>query len=365
MRDDLVRALALVRRATQGHVEDFEQAITLASMCLTSRLSRRQRMQTLYTLGLCHAGKGELEQASLLVDAALDLAHQLAEPEACARLAYFAGSMERARSHYESGADYQSLCIALLQELSTDEEPADTALALDGLILQMTCLFGLGRFDLASDRIASARRILTFSSVDIQRAASVEWVAALLYRWTGQSALALQHALAAAQSIEEHASSPGEFMSLGRIQTVVADIALDLAEPSSPWPASRGLEPFLAIARPSVKKAIVLARGAADDPGRGIATLAQVRYQRLSGHGTDRIGAIEAVIRSALKLGDPDLLIQAQTALGHEYAAQGETKTALSRYRTAVDLAHRHHVPVLGVWARRAILYESEMRSDL
>jgi hypothetical protein len=151
----------------------------------------------------------------------------------------------------------------------------------------------------------------------------------------------------------------------GRIQSVVADIALDLAETFPPGAHGGGARSaFVTLAGPYIERALGLTRESQDVGGEGMALLAHARYSRARRLNEDRLPAIEGVLRTARRLGDVALLAQAHTALGSELTARHESEAALVCYRQVLDALQGSDVPALGIWAHRAIVHADELRSN-
>jgi tetratricopeptide (TPR) repeat protein len=357
----LRRAFALLRHGVRK-VDAFLEAYVLACHCLTIPQSPRQRLQVFHALGLAYLGLGELAQALTTVEIAVDLAEHLPDLPACAELAYLAGSLARAQTEYPLGADHLAYAAELLVKLSDDDDPADTALMIDVLIMHATCLYALQAYDAAWAAIDWARLLVSRPPGDSLRAAAIAWVAAILLRWTGDSARGLQQALAASEVYAEQGTSPSHQMALGRVQTIVAECALDHAAAGSTGLVGFARDAYLRIAGPAVRRATLLACETGDTPGGGTALLARVRAERLRGRQTDRLATIASVLKRASKLGEPDLAIQAYTTRGDEFAARQESGSALASYQLADELSIRYTVPVLGFFARRALAHASEDR---
>jgi len=355
----LQQAFALLRHGG-GQLSAYLDACALACSCLTLSQSPRQRLQVFHALGLAYLGLGELAQALTTVEIAVDLAEGLPDLAACAELAYLAGSLARGQGKYALGADYLAYAAALLVDLGDEDDPADTALMIDTLTMHATCLYALQGYDAAWAAIDWARLLVSRPPGDPLRAASIAWVAAILHRWTGDSARGLEQALAASEVYALQGTSTSHQMALGRLQTIVAECALDLAAASSAGLVGFGHETYLRIAGPAVRRATLLARETHDIGGGGTALLARVREERLRGRGTDRLATIGSVLKRASRLGEPDLAIQAYTVRGDEFAARQELGSALASYRLADELSTRHTVPVLGLFSRRALGRASE-----
>ena len=142
---------------------------------------------------------------------------------------------------------------------------------------------------------------------------------------------------------------------LARLQRVIAECALDLAEGSSPRLSGFGRDAYLGIARPAIEQALVIAKETSDLSGEGMALLVQAREERLRGEQTDRLTTIHAVLDCAEQLEDPALAILAYTARGQELAARDEREAALDAFQTADDVSLQYYLPVLGLAGRRAV----------
>lgn len=194
-----------------------------------------------------------------------------------------------------------------------------------------------------------------------QRSAEISWVKALVHRWSGRPEVALRHAMAAA----EEYSALNQLSSLGRIATVVADTALDLVESfgASAMPQTMSLpqQLYAALAKPYVVLAMDTLQKKGDDPiGVMLATLTQARLERITHQDTERLAKIAEVITFALKQANPEILSMAQTTLGDEFRACGETEQSLVCYRLALDTLRATEYPVIGIWAKRRLLQAAE-----
>jgi hypothetical protein len=176
-------------------------------------------------------------------------------------------------------------------------------------------------------------------------------------------------------------ASPRAALPLARLNAVVAEIALDAVDPLGNAPyrssppdlnAERGASysHLIATARHHVQQALrlsgeVSAKGWPDaEPLIGIARLALARYERIIRRPSDRVGSIEAVTHSAQKMGDWSLLAQAYTTLGFEFAQGGHRDASLRCHYLALDALAYTSTPVLGAWARRAILRDQEFHLE-
>jgi hypothetical protein len=356
--DELRGVFALLQTAEERDAS--LQAYDRLRSCIQRPHSRHQQLQLFYALGLTFLRLGETELAQTTVETALDLADRLPDLAATAELMYLAGSVAYATGAYKPGADYLTSAGALLTQLGDEDDPADTALMIDALSTNALCLYSLQAYPAAWAAVKEARLLVARPPGDPLRAGTLALLAALLHRWTGDPARGLQEAMAGAEAYAEWGVTRIQRLYLARMQRVVAECALDLAEASAPHLTGLGRDTYLRIARPAIQRALALARETDDAASRGMALLIQAREQRLRGKQTNRLATIAAVIKSAEELEDPALAILAYTARGEELAARNEREAALESFQTADDVSLQYQVPVLGVTARRALGHASE-----
>jgi hypothetical protein len=208
--------------------------------------------------------------------------------------------------------------------------------------------------------VEAARCLLPTVAAGPLQGAAVEWIATLLDRWRGDSWPALGRSLA---TLEAYGGA-GPSKSQGRIQTVVADIALDLAETLPRDSTISARDEFLVLAAKHADNAIQLASAFGDVAGAGIARLAHIRFSRLAGRNQDRRQAIAAVEATARRLDDRPLLGQTLAAMGDELLDLGYPGAAGDCFRDAITTLCGSRSPALAVWPRRALLLASERSDD-
>ena len=352
----LTSAYALLWHPSPGA---YLRAYMLVAPCLRLSKSRRQQAQVFFALGAALLGDHAPNAGIENLGAALEIAEELDDLVACAELAHLSGAAARAYSQYALAADCQQYSLSQLRTLNGDGLPVDPQLEIGVLTALATCQFLLGDYEVARQHLDDTSRLSSFVADTDPKAAAIEWVAALLSRWSGQKEHALRHAVAAAE-IYSQANSPAQHMAYARIQATVADIALDLAESLK----DQGRQAFLALARPFARNAVKLTHDLGDISGEIPARLARVRYERVAGLSTDRLRLIESLRRRAQEIGDMACVCQTWTALGQELMHQGNTDSALNVYRRAVDVSIRYEMPANGHWAQRALFLDAEMRDN-
>jgi tetratricopeptide (TPR) repeat protein len=217
--------------------------------------------------------------------------------------------------------------------------------------------FYTGHFRRAELRLHQAQRLIPSLTEHRElEAANLTWVQAHLDRTRDQSDLALLPAIA----VSEVYSRLAPPVSQDRIHVFVAATALDIAAKVENGPSAINRAPFLLLARSHLARTDQLVREAHDRHGRVLAQVMRARYNLLSGHTADRIGALEKAIQMAQRLEDEALLAEGLTALGDEFAARGERESALNCYRQVLQALDGSQIPALGTFAQRALLRDQE-----
>lgn len=344
------------------------EALTLMQPVQALPMSARQLMRVWYVMAQGWAAGAAYNDALPYLDEALAQACLLEDLGALTELAYLRGEIHGAILEFGLAAGDLKMALEALRALSSEAESADPDMELNILVPLSSYAFVTACYDEAAQYIAQARRLIRLTPGHTLEAAAIEWVEALLYRWSGQPELALRNALQAAACYlqPQIAATP---LARARIFTVVADCALDLAESLPPQPHF-ARDSLIGLARPYAVFAVKTARDTenAQSPENeavhGLTMLTRARYDRIAhrAHRThDRTATIERVVRSATHLGDKQLLAQAYTALGHEFAAHGDAEPALNCYRQALDVQSTGDAAALAVWARRGLLRAAEM----
>src|SRR5262249_19423475 len=321
----------------------------------------RQRLSLEYLLAWAAERQDDLHGAIEHLDTTLDLAESLRDQPGYSELAWRAGTASHQLGYYADAHHYYSIALTALRALNPTLRQGDsvsTRLELDLVLRLASVEFELTAFPAAARRLEDATALLRPLGPSARmQAASLDWIHAVLCRWQGEHALALQAAVRAADDLEQLAAPD----LLARIQLVVVDIALDMVERFPYSSTSLAHTSHLALAQPYVHSALQLTRRAGDPAGEGMARLALHRWQRLESRAINGVAAVEAVARAATMEENMGLLGRAQTALGDEFMLQGEREAALTCYRSAREILERHKFRALAIWPQRALLSASEL----
>jgi tetratricopeptide (TPR) repeat protein len=351
-----------------NHIDEpYQHALARAEYCLTLSMSLRQRMLVKWAQSMGYIGLMEWRQGSDCLDDALELAEQLGDVPSCAEIAFFNGSACSADLNYESARDYNSHALSLLQELSGSEQSIHPDFEARILLNLASSDFTLEMYEDAQAHIAQAHILielpLTHAPQDALRSrqlANLYWIEAILQRWIGIPEMALHLALKA-YDLYSQASSPTLLSQLATISSVTAETALDLAETISSNPVSDARIAYLEVARPYVEAALKAAHAAQDDLAAGLALLTDIRYRIVRSEPVDFESLTTAVLKTADDRHNPAVAIQAYTTLGRAFATRKQRTVAADCFRQATTIADASRLPSMSMWARRALIWESEL----
>jgi tetratricopeptide (TPR) repeat protein len=315
-------------------------------------MSQCQRLHVVYVFALAYAANGDYRKALQALDEALELAYEQGDAGDMLEILHLRGGNHRAVLQFHDAIEDFEDSLALTREERDRVGSSDISLELDLLTQLAGFQFQFMRFDVVEGLLGDARRLTPLAPDARLPAATLWWMEAHLHRTRGEPERALRPALTAAEIY----ATEGPPISAARIESVAADVVMDLAA-TLPRESDRG--GLLTLAESHIQSALSLAHEARDEIGQGIVLLSHVRHSRLSGRNEDRVAGIEGVVRMA-RGRDEALLAQALTALGDELASQQQSESAFHLYREAVHVAQRSNLPVYGLAARRALLQESE-----
>ncbi|GAC1454774.1 MAG: hypothetical protein PVSMB4_15350 [Ktedonobacterales bacterium] len=353
--DEIVRR----RPATQGYQRARAHLMpyTFYPMC------KPQRLLVTYVLAMSYAAEREYGSALEALNEALNLVEELGDRGAFAELAFLRAAAHRAQCQYVEAARYHRVCIETLWELGMTKgnEAVDPALELSCLVDLAAVQTMLADFAAADWCLHESQRLSLEVPEARLEAGMIPWVRAVSGRYRGDLASALRDAMHACDIYADAAA--GAPAAQARIQIVVADIALDMAEQAKEGKRYTARSAHLRLAAPYVKQGLKLARSGGDRTGEGLALLAHARYARLTKRNTSRQGTIESVLRLADDLDDPTLRGQAYIVLGQERAAQGESIDAqVDCYDRATEELSGTDLRAIAMLARRAALRAREQR---
>lgn len=326
-----------------------------------------QRLRLGYVLGMCYAGLDAYTDALRHLAAALAIAADERDQQAYAEIAFLSGSVKNATGRFAGGMTDQVLCVTATRELREQAAAvgrSDASLAgleMLALVSLSTAQFMRAHFDDSASLLREAAHLFDGDPQTDLAAANITWMRAIHERWKGSLESALSHAQRAAE-VYARSGPPAGY---GRIQAIVADIAMDLAESFPVAAPGYGRDAYLTLARPYVDRALALAREQHDRGGEGIALLAVARATRLETVGLgNTLATLESVLYLADEMSDTGLRAQTYFALGQEYESRGYFSQAQACYRHALHELDGTEAVAMRLWPHRALLLSQEMHPD-
>ena len=338
-----------------------------------------QRLRLEYALALAYTGEDALPQALDCLISALTIAERLYDFGAQVELGYLAGAILTMLSQYPDAYQLYHEARETLRGLAQDGALPDPVFELNITIRMAGCVWELGQFSVCQRHLDEAFALRATEAPDAAlEAATLAWMDAQLARVLGRPAQAYSQATAAAEGFHD-LDQP---LNAARSQIIAAECALDLTQakglhtsgilPQSLSPrvspplvrhgeafSSERLRDILRQAGVAAKRGRTLARELNDEGGVGMARLAQRRYDRAVGReGSPEkgIAQIEAVIRTARRIGDMSLHGRALTALGEELVLAGRLEAARVIYERARLVLEEHELGGLAFWPRSALI---------
>lgn len=346
--------------AMQIDIDPFFAAYQHALACFDLPMSLRQRLQACYAAAAaCVAGEAYNEGLRYLGEA-FELAEDLDDWAAWVELVALHAAVDSELYRYQRAAGYLADGLDVLKHAThMTRQPRWATLTVDLLLAHAACDYVLEDYATAQESLDQAS-IMTdeLPNADLtRRRPSISWMKAIVARWRNDPAHALVQAQQAATAFST-ATTPASSRSWGRLQSILADISLDLAEGLPPAPPHMP-EMFLQLGSQYAADAVQYNQRTGDTIGEGIALLAQSRSDRLARLPSDRVNTIQQVIASAEQVGDAALMAQGYTALGIELLARTSSTisdSGLNCLRMALNVARSYEIPALGAWARRALV---------
>jgi tetratricopeptide (TPR) repeat protein len=353
----LDRAYRFLKRAP-SHSDDYYAAYREVIPYRSLPVSLQQQMHLEYVLAQAYMGTGDLPEALASANKAMELAEDLHDHTAGVELWYLGGAAKVIQNAPREAADYFVRSLVTLWDLDQGDGPVDPAFELDLLIRLAATEYEQANYDSSALYLHEARALArTWVPDDTLQSATIVWLDAQLLRWAGDLSKALSTAMGSAEIFDRMAPSS---TSAGRIQIIVAETALDLAESFASDPPSHAQLAYVGLAESYAQHGRDLCRASDDAIGQGLAQLALQRIGRLRGQSEHRIGVIEDVARTARQVGDIALLGRSQASLGDEFETLRQYTAARNSYQRAWRLLEEHDLRAMAKWPHRSFLHLAE-----
>lgn len=349
---------AALRRAYQqlakgGGTAAYLEAFNFIAGILDAEMSRRQRLATLFVAALALACDDPPSAAVEVIDEALDLALELGVERAQESLLFLRASVNRFILQVPDAVEDLRLCLDVIKAQSELREltPTELDTQLEAYLRLAQSEFLIGHYDDTERLLNWAAALIPRVPANVKAPSLLAWTRALVFRWRGAYELALTQAMEAADGYAKH-GHPGM---ISRIQGIVGEIALDLAERCQHNEQPLACAGFLALAEPYIERAIEIAAASDYGSSETMAFITHARLGLLRGEEQDRTEFLEELAHRAAEHQDVAVMGQAYTQLGRECEGRGDITAARHWYRHALAILQESQMTALGVWAQRAL----------
>jgi hypothetical protein len=297
-----------------------------------AKIAPNQQVRTSLLFARAHEADHEYSDAVRYVDRALEIASEGRGLDEYPDLLVYHAKLQRALLHYDVAfQDIRDSLVLRTAHVHGDPTRIEPNLRLELLALQANYALQSAQFECAEQLVTQAIKLIPLAPKSPLTVGDVIWVRARLNWCRGLNSQALEDALHVDTIYSKYAPPD----SYGRLQSVIAQIYLDLADELPIDAAGTKKTFYLREALHAMVKAEKLARQWNDPPGSTIAQLTRLSWDRLSGHSSDRIGTLDGIIYE-VRRHDDALLAQALISRGDELAACGEPELAGNLYRQTI-----------------------------
>ncbi|HEU5438086.1 MAG TPA: hypothetical protein VFU88_02255 [Ktedonobacterales bacterium] len=341
----------------------YASALACLEFVIDAPMSKRQRLAYLFVRSLALATYDPPSPALDPLDEALELAIERDIGRAQEDLLLLRASVNHAILQVPDAIEDLRDCLGLIAVQAEHREltPAERDTRLQALLQRAGHEFLVGDPESCEQLLDRAAVLIPQVPGNLLAPSTLAWTRALLLRWRGQYEVALHHAMAAAEGYARH-GAPGM---TSRIQGIVADIALDLAERAQHNGQELAPRAFLDIAERYLQSAIEVAAAADFESSQTMAFITHARLRQLQHEPGDRSDWLQELADLSLQHADMAVAAQAYTQLGREHEAIGDDEAASAWYTKALAVLKESQLSALGIWAQRGLWrIQGEMSPD-
>lgn len=330
---------------------------------LVAPMAKNQRLRVLVILVACGAASDPPSAALRPLDEALRLSRELNDVHARLELLLIGAYVNRYMARYVDAQERLREWLETVESLKARGEwrPEDAITMLHVMLRRAQVEFNLGQLGECwwwLDRVA-AQLAEIGEHPDSQ--ARLAWMRALAYQRAGEYEEALAEAGAAVGYY--HKLRDPEMVS--RVETLTAEILLDLAEERRTQDDDTASAVYLAQAEPHIERAVHLAFHGGFGASEALARIMRARWQRLQGMPGDRLPLLEELANKARQNQDMPTACLAYTAMGEECEAVSDLTSAREWYERAIMVVKDLKIESVAVRPRRALArLEGEMDAD-
>jgi tetratricopeptide (TPR) repeat protein len=337
------------------NMQSYWDALDCLRPVLNDEMSARQRAHVLFIVALGLATQDKPTVALLPIDEAFELTLALDEVAGQLDLLLLRASVNRAISQVSDAVEDMRDYLLLLADGADQRAGAapdpQLPMRVDATLHLAGSEWILGNDETCEQLLNHAAQLLQQAPGSELQVGLLAWTRALLYRWRGDLDQALIEGMRAAE-IYTRAGAPNM---ASRIQGVVAEIVMDVAERYRDQAQPQASADFLTLAQGYAQRARDLAGTDETNASWIMAAITSVRLERLCDAPGDPAARVQRLTALANLRPDVAAKAQAYTELGREYEAAGDRTTAIAWYQRAVAILVEHKMVALAFWARRAL----------
>ncbi|HEY7092450.1 MAG TPA: hypothetical protein VH393_04690 [Ktedonobacterales bacterium] len=320
---------------------------------LDAPMAKSQRLRVLMILVACGAASDPPTAALRPLGEALRLSRELNEVRARLELlligAYVNRFMSRAVDAQENLREW--LETVELLKARGEWRPEDGVTMLHVMLRRAQVEFNLRQLGECWWWLDQAAAQLAEIGEHPDAQARLSWMRALAY----QSEREYEEALAEAGAAVGYYHKLRDPEMVSRVETLIAEILLDLAEERRPLDDDTASTAYLAQAEPHIERAVQLAFHGGFEASEALARIMRARWQRLQGMPGDRLPLLEELANKARQNQDMPTACLAYTAIGEECEAVSDLTSARGWYERAIAVVRDLKIESVAVRPRRAL----------
>jgi tetratricopeptide (TPR) repeat protein len=327
---------------------------------LVAPMAKSQRLRGLVILVACGAASDPPSAALRPLGEALRLSRELNEIRMRLELLLIGAYVNRFMSRVVDAQENLREWLESVESLKARGEwrPEDAITMLHVMLRRAQVEFNLGQLGECWWWLDRANAQLAEIGEHPDSQARLAWMCALAYQSEGE----YEEALAEAGAAVRYYRKLRDPEMLSRVETLTAEILLDLAEGRRTQDDETISAAYLAQAVPHIERAVQLAFRGGFEASEALARIMRARWQRLQGTPGDRLPLLEELANKARQNQDMPTACLAYTAMGEECEGVADLTSARGWYERAIMVVKDLKIKSVAIKPRRALArIEGEM----
>lgn len=330
---------------------------------LDAPMAKSQRLRVLMILVACGAASDPPAAALRPLGEALRLSRELNEVRARLELLLIGAYVNRFMSRAVDAQENLREWLETVEALKARGEwlPEDAITMLHVMLRRAQVEFNLGQLGECWWWLDRADAQLAEIGEHPDSHARLAWMRALAYQSAGE----YEEALAEASAAVRYYRKLRDPEMVSRVETLAAEILLNLAEERRTQDDDTASAAYLAQAEPHIERAVQIAFRGDFEASEALARIMRARWQRLQGIPGDRLPLLEELANKARQNQDMPTACLAYTAMGEECETVSDLTSARGWYERAIAVVKDLKIASVAIKPRRALArLEGEMDAD-